>query len=201
MADRAFDTVVFDLGGVLIDWDPRHVYRALLDDAAIDEFFARVPLLEHNFREHDRGVPIAPTIEQLCAAHPGDAELIRTWQARYHDMVGGFFDDVVAVVEELHARGTRLFALSNAPREVAAAYRGFDFCHLFEGMVISGEEGIAKPDAEIFELLVERFGIDPGRAVFVDDVARNVDAAKAVGFDGIVFTSAVQLRRDLGLAR
>jgi 2-haloacid dehalogenase len=201
MIDTGIDTVVFDLGGVLLDWDPRYLYRTLLDDdAAIDAFFARVPLLERNFRDHDRGVPMSATVEELCAAHPDDAALIEAWADRYEEMMGRSFDDVVAILEALHERGVRLFALSNAPREVAVALRAYPFCTAFEGMVISGEEGIAKPDPAIFGLLVERFGIDPSTAAFVDDVEANVRAAQALGFQGIVFRSAEQLRTDLGSA-
>jgi 2-haloacid dehalogenase len=201
MVDTDIDAVVFDLGGVLLDWDPRHLYRTLLaDDAAIDAFFARVPLFERNFRDHDRGMPMAATVDELCAAHPDDTALIIAWADRYTDMVRGVFDDVVSILEELHDQGVRLFALSNAPREVASSLRSYDFCRVFEGMVISGEERIAKPDAAIFRLLVDRFGVEPRRSVFVDDVDTNVHAARALGFQGIVFRSAEQLRSDLGRA-
>ena len=117
------DTVVFDVGGVLVEWDPRHVYRALLEDHEIDAFFARVPLFERNYRDNDRGVPIAVTVDELCALHPDDAELIRTWGARYPDMAHRVDDDVVAIVEALHARGVRLLALSNAPSEMTSVWR------------------------------------------------------------------------------
>jgi 2-haloacid dehalogenase len=192
------DTVVFDMGGVLVEWDPRHVYRTLLpDDTAIDAFFARVPLFERNYRDNDRGVPIASTVEDLCALHPADEHLIRAWGEHYPTMARRVYDDVVEIVAELHARGLRLLALSNAPREMEVTWRTFDFCRYFEGFVISGEEGVVKPEPEIFERLIERFGVAPSNAVFVDDVQHNIDAANALGFNGILFESAEQLRREL----
>ena len=200
MIDRHFDTVVFDVGGVLVEWDPRHVYRTLLDDdAAIDAFFARVPILEHNFRDNDRGVPIATTVETLCAAHPDDHALITAWGDRLADMLVPL-DDVIAVVDELHERGIRLLLLSNAPVENAAITRSYPFCARFAGGVFSGEEGVVKPEREIFDVLIERFDVDAKRAVFVDDKEPNVRAAEALGFQGIVFRDADQLRRELGLS-
>jgi 2-haloacid dehalogenase len=192
------DTVVFDMGGVLVDWDPRHIYRTLLpDDAAVDEFFGRVPLFERNYRDNDRGVPIASTVEELCALHPDDEQLIRAWGEHYPTMARRVYDDVVEIVAELHARGLRLLALSNAPLEMEATWKAFDFCRYFEGFVISGEEGVVKPEPAIFERLIERFAITPRNAVFVDDVQHNVDAANALGFNSILFESAEQLRRAL----
>jgi 2-haloacid dehalogenase len=192
------DTVVFDLGGVLVDWDPRHVYRELLpDDAAIDAFFARVPLFERNYQDNDRGVPIATTVDELCELHPGDEHLIRAWGDNYTTMARRIYDDVVEIVAELHARGVRLLALSNAPLEMEPTWRAFDFCRYFEGFVISGEEGVVKPERAIFEVLIERYGVDPANAAFVDDVQHNIDAANELGFHGVLHQSAEQLRRDL----
>jgi 2-haloacid dehalogenase len=192
------DTVVFDMGGVLVDWDPRHIYRTLLpDDAAIDAFFGRVPLFERNYRDNDRGVPIASTVDELCALHPDDEHLIRAWGEHYPTMARRVYDDVVEIVAELHARGLRLLALSNAPLEMEATWRAFDFCRYFEGFVISGEEGVVKPEPAIFQVLIDRFRVDPASTVFVDDVQHNVDAANALGFNSIRFASAEQLRREL----
>jgi 2-haloacid dehalogenase len=201
MTSRDYDTVVFDMGGVLVDWDPRHVYRDVLaDDDALDAFLARVPLLERNYRDNDRGVPIATTVEELCGLHPDDEHLIRLWADRYPDMARAVHDDVVAIVEELHGLGTRLLALSNAPLEMVGTWRAYPFCRFFDGMVISSEEGVVKPDPAIFERLVERFGVRPATTVFVDDAERNVRAAEQVGFRGVLFTSAPRLRADLGLS-
>jgi 2-haloacid dehalogenase len=192
------DTVVFDMGGVLVEWDPRHVYRELLpDDAAIDAFFGRVPLFERNYRDNDRGVPIAATVEELCALHPDDDHLIRAWGEHYPRMARRVYDDVVEIVAELHARGLRLLALSNAPLEMEATWRAFEFVRYFDGFVISGEEGVVKPEPAIFQVLIDRFGVDPANAVFVDDVQHNVDAANSLGFHSILFESAPQLRRAL----
>jgi 2-haloacid dehalogenase len=191
------DTVVFDVGGVLVEWDPRHVYRALLDDDEIDAFFARVPLFERNYRDNDRGVPIAVTVDELCALHPDDEPLIRTWGERYSDFVHRVDDEVVAIVEALYERRVRLLALSNAPSEMTSVWRAYPFCDYFDGIVISSEEGVVKPEPAIFERLCDRFAVDPSRAVFVDDAARNVDAARALGFHTVLFEDAAQLRAAL----
>jgi 2-haloacid dehalogenase len=194
-----YDTVVFDVGGVLLEWDPRHLYRTLLpSDAEIDAFLGRVPLVEHNYDHNDRGVPIATTVERLCAQFPDDHALITAWGDRLADMVVPL-DDAIEVVGELHGRGTRLLLLSNAPIEMAAIMRSYAFCERFDGGVFSGEEGVVKPEPEIFRLLVERFSVEPARAVFVDDKEPNVRAAEAEGFRGVVYESAAQLRAALGL--
>ena len=193
------DTIVFDVGGVLVEWDPRHVYRELIDDDAFDAFLARVPLMERNFLDNDRGVPIAVTVDELCGLHPDDDALIRVWGERYTDFAHRVLDDVVEILAELHTGGTRLLALSNAPLEMTSVWRSFPFCEYFEGVVISGEEGVVKPDPAIFRRLVERFGVDPARAVFIDDATRNVDAAATLGFRAVLFESAAQLRAALDL--
>jgi 2-haloacid dehalogenase len=199
MRPDEYDTIVFDIGGVFLEWDPRHLYRTLLaSDDEIDAFLARVPLVRHNFEDNDRGVPIATTCAMLCEQHPDDHALITAWGERLADMIVPLHDGI-EVLDELHALGTRLLFLSNAPVEVTAIMRSYPFSARFEGGVFSGEEGVVKPDAEIFHLLMERFAVDPPRAVFVDDRAANVRAAEALGFRGVVYESAPQLRRDLGL--
>jgi 2-haloacid dehalogenase len=193
-----FDAVVFDLGGVLIDWNPRHLYRGLFaDEAAMERFLAEVctPAWNHAM---DAGRPVAEAIGELVVAHPDQAELIRAWHARWAEMLGGTYEDVVAIMRELRAGGVRVYALSNWSAETFEETRShFPFLAEFDGILISGEIKAAKPDPVVFRTLLDRFGLEPGRTVFLDDTPKNVVAARAAGIDAILFESAARLRSDL----
>jgi 2-haloacid dehalogenase len=191
--------VIFDLGGVLIDWDPRHLYRKLFaDQAAMEAFLAEICTPEWNQRQ-DEGRPFAAGVAELIARHPERREMIEAYQARWPEMLAGALDDTVAILAELKARGQSLYALSNWSAETFPyARERFDFLDWFHGLVISGEEGIAKPSPAIFRLLFRRYSIDPAEAVFIDDVQANVRAARSVGLQALHFTSATALREDLG---
>ena len=192
------DAVVFDLGGVLIDWDPRYLYRKLLaDEAAVEEFLATVCTPEWN-AEQDRGRPFAEGVAELVERHPAHAAAIVAYHERWMEMLGGEIPGTVAVLAELRAACVPLYALSNWSAETFRLTRGrFPFLEWFDGLVVSGEEGVTKPDRRIFELLIERFGLVPVATVFVDDSAANVRAARAVGMDAVLFRDAARLRRDL----
>jgi len=192
--------VVFDLGGVLIDWDPRHLYRKLLaDEAAVEEFLAGVCTPEWN-AELDRGRPFAEGVAELAARHPEHAAAIAAYHERWPEMLGGELPATVAVLAELRAAGVPLYALTNWSAETfGVARERFRFLGWFGGLVVSGEEGIVKPDPRIFRLLLDRFGLDPAATVFVDDSPVNVAAARRVGLDAVRFEDADRLRRDLRL--
>jgi 2-haloacid dehalogenase len=192
------DAVVFDLGGVLIDWDPRRLFRKLLaDEAAVEEFLATVCTPEWN-AEQDRGRPFAEGVAELVERHPAHAAAIAAYHERWPEMLGGEVPGTVALLAELRAAGVPLYALSNWSAETFALTRErFPFLEWFDGLVISGEERIAKPDREIFELLLDRFGLDAARTLFVDDSAANVAAAREVGMDAVPFHDAAGLRREL----
>jgi 2-haloacid dehalogenase len=198
--DRAqIDTVVFDLGGVLADWDPRYLYRELFDgdEAAMDDFLARVCTPEWN-HAMDAGRPRSEAVAELVARHPQQAPLIRAWVDRWSDMLGDEIAGTAELVAELRASGVRLLALTNWSAETfpVARERYPSFAH-FEAIVVSGELGIAKPDPAIFELLIERHQVDPKRAAYVDDRDSNVVVAASLGLTGLVFTDAQTLRSDL----
>ena len=192
------EAVVFDLGGVLIDWDPRYLYRKLLrDETAVEEFLATVATPEWN-AEQDRGRPFADAVAELAARHPAKAAAIAAYHDRWPEMLGGDIPGTVALLAELRAAGVPVYALSNWSAETfPLARERFPFLAWFDGLMISGEERVAKPDRRIFELLLDRFGLTPAATVFVDDADANVRAARAVGLDAVLFRDAAQLRREL----
>jgi 2-haloacid dehalogenase len=191
-------TVVFDLGGVLVDWDPRYLYRQLFDDPdEMESFLADVTTAEWNAHQ-DAGRPWAEAVELLVAEHPERRELIEAFHRRWPEMLAGEIPGTVEVLADLRAEGIRLVALSNWSAEMfPVARERFDFLAWFEGIVISGDVGVNKPDRRIFEYLMEHFGIEPSATLFVDDSSANVEAAKALGFGAIQFTDAGALRREL----
>jgi 2-haloacid dehalogenase len=188
-------TVVFDLGGVLIDWDPRHLYRQLFDDPdEMESFLAEVTTTEWNAHQ-DAGRPWVEAIELLVATYPERRELIEAFHRRWPEMLAGEIEGTVDVLGELRTAGVRLVALSNWSAEMfPVARERFGFLAWFEGIVISGDVGVNKPDRRIFEHLVERFGIEPAAALFIDDSSANVEAATAIGFRAIQFTDPTALR-------
>jgi 2-haloacid dehalogenase len=203
MAEPGRNVVVFDIGGVLIDWNPRHLYRKLFpgDEPAMEHFLANVCTHEWN-RCQDAGRSFAEGARLLKFEHPDKAELIDAYGARFDEMMLGPIAGTVEILAQLRDRGTSLYALSNFSAETfPPALDRFDFLGWFRGMVISGEVGVIKPDPRIYEIMLARFGIDPHRAVYIDDVAANAEAARPFGIHGIHFTTPGALRAELvGLA-
>jgi 2-haloacid dehalogenase len=199
MTTAGRNIVVFDLGGVLIDWDPRHLYRKLFagDEAAMEHFLATVCTHEWN-RCQDAGRSFAEGARLLKAEYPDKGELIDAYGARFDEMVAGPIAGSVELLAELRDCGTPLYGLTNWSAETyAPARQRFDFLAWFRGILVSGEVGVIKPDPRIFELLIERFAIDPERAVYIDDVEANVSAARPFGMHTIHFTTAAALRDEL----
>jgi 2-haloacid dehalogenase len=193
------DVVIFDLGGVLIDWNPRHLYRKLFDgdEAAMEHFLANVCTQEWN-RGQDAGRPIADAARLLKQHHADKAELIDAFYGQFDEMMAGSIGGTVVILSELYARGTPLYLLSNFSAETyPLACRRFEFLQLFHGIIVSGEVKAIKPDPRIYEILIDRYRIDPYRAVFIDDVAENVDAARRFGIYGIRFIDSEALRAEL----
>jgi 2-haloacid dehalogenase len=191
-------TVIFDLGNVLLDWDPRRLYRTLIDDPAeLDHFLTEVCSREwHDVQ--DRGGSTALATEQLQARYPEYAELIGAFYSRWPEMTAGALPATVDVLAELRKAGIRLLALTNWPAETFAPARDrFEFFSWFEGIVVSGDVGVAKPDDEIFSLLLERYQVDPASAVYIDDTTVHVRTARRLGLAGVDYSGATELRRDL----
>ena len=191
-------SVIFDLGKVLIDWDPRHLYRRLIEDEdEMECFLAEVCTQEWNERQ-DEGRPVAVAVAELTARHPEQRALIEAYYDRWPDMMAGEIEDTVAILAELRLRNHRLYALSNWSAETFPHARArFGFLDWFHGTLISGEVGVKKPDPRIFHILFQRHGISPDRAIFIDDSARNVVAARELGLETLHFTSGAALRLDL----
>jgi 2-haloacid dehalogenase len=189
--------VVFDLGGVLIDWNPRYLYRDVFaNDEEMEYFLGSVCTLEWHF-QHDRGRPMAETLPELAARFPQYRDQIMLWSDE-NGMIRDAHHDVVAIVHELHDRHVPCYALTNWPNETfPAARERFAFFELFAGIVVSGEERISKPDHAIFRLLCDRYRLTPESTLFIDDHQANVDAAAQLGFVTHRFRNAEMLRMEL----
>ncbi len=177
-------TVLFDLGGVLIDWNPNHLFAEIIPDETERQFFLTEicsPAWNH---EMDAGRSVPESVAALAADHPDHAELIGIWWDRWPEMLGGPITGTVDLANEMSEAGIPLYALTNWAAETwPHAVARFDFLTtLFDGIVVSGHEGIAKPDPAIFELVIDRFGLDPPTTLFIDDVEANIAAAEQRGF-------------------
>ncbi len=194
-------SVVFDLGGVLIDWDPRHLYRRIFrgDEAAMERFLAEVCTPEWN-EEQDAGRSFAEGVALLQARHPEHRDRIAAFHLRWDEMLAGVIPGAAEILRDVKAAGNPVYALSNWSAETwPIAERRFEFLSWFDGVVVSGRIGLRKPDPAIFQHLLERFGLEAERTLFVDDSERNVEAARRLGFEALRFESAPQLRRELDL--
>ncbi|MDJ0923285.1 MAG: HAD family phosphatase [Acidimicrobiia bacterium] len=198
MADNSQPVIVFDLGGVLIDWNPRYVYRRLFaDESAMETFLSEVTTNEWNARQ-DAGRRWEDGVARLIEQHPDKADLIRAYWERWEEMLGGAIEGTVAILARLKAAGYELHALTNwSAQTFPIARERYDFLDWFETITVSGEEKVIKPDARIFEILLDRIGHKAGDCVFIDDAVRNVTAAAELGFDTIRFESPQQLDVDL----
>jgi 2-haloacid dehalogenase len=195
---RSIDAVVFDIGGVLLDWDPRYLYRKLFDDEDEMNRFLQVVCTREWHDAHDRGKPADVSCAELAVAHPEHAELIWAWTRRSEEMIAGPILDAVDVLRDLKAAGVPCYALTNMEVETyPLRVERFPFLRWFDGTVVSAYEGVAKPDAEIFERLLSRFELTPASTLLIDDSPRNVRAALSLGMQAVEFRSAAALRRLL----
>ncbi len=193
--------VVFDFGGVLLDWNPRHLYRKLFDDdAEMERFLGEICTMEWH-DAHDRGVSVEQSGARLAAEHPQYAELILAWGRRSEEMIAGPITGTVAILRELKDAGVPCYGLTNMEAETYPLRRErFEFLRWFDGTVVSAFEGITKPDPEIFQRLLDRFGLTAATTLMIDDSARNVLAARNLGMATVQFQSAEDLRQRLEAA-
>jgi 2-haloacid dehalogenase len=192
-------TAIFDIGNVLIEWDPRHLYRQYFDDqdALMEHFLDNVCTPAWNL-EQDRGRPWDEAVTVLVAEYPECSELIRAYHERWQDMVVGEIPGSAEILTELKERGVPLYAVSNFSREKYLESRQrFPSFDLFDGVMVSGEVGLVKPDPAIYRLLLERYGLDPAGVLYIDDLAENVAVAEGLGMTTHHFSSAAKLRADL----
>ena len=190
--------VVFDIGNVLLRWDPRNLYRAVFPEEARMARFLNGALAMSFIVETDVAASFAEAIAARARAFPEFAREIELFDARWIETLGGPIAENVALLAQLKASGARVHALSNfAHEKFALAAAAYPFLEAFDIAVISGHEGVAKPDRRIFEILVERVARPPAELLFVDDSPKNVEAARAFGIDAIHYTPAVDLAREL----
>lgn len=189
--------VVFDIGNVLVRWDPCNLYRCMgYSDSATAAILTEIGLLEINHRVLDAGGPFPATLERLVERFPRHAAFIRAFDSRWVETLGGVIPSSVAIFHRLKQAGVPVHALSNYNRQkFDIACELFPFLMTFEELVLSGDVGLVKPDAEIFEHLISRCGLDVGRTAFIDDTIANVATAARLGFATIHFSEKTT---DLG---
>jgi len=190
--------IVFDIGKVLIHYDPELPYQRLIPDAAERrQFLDNVCTSDWNI-EQDRGRDWRLAEALLIDAHPHHAENIRNFRRFWHEMVPHSYDDSVAIMERLIERGHDVTMLTNfAADTFAEAKERFAFLKKPRGVTVSGEAGVIKPDRAIYDLHVKSFRLDPAETLFIDDSQKNVDGAIAAGWQAVLFTDAETLKRDL----
>ena len=192
--------IVFDFGGVLVDWNPRYFYRNIFQtEEEMEYFLTNVCTPEWNTRT-DSEMTFAEAIEMLVPKFPQYEREIRLYWDGWLDMLHAEIHESILMKESLRADGYKLYGLTNWSAEtMPRAMTKFGFMKGLDGMIVSGEEGIKKPDEKIFRLLLERYNLRPEETVFFDDHIENVIAAREIGIHGIHFKDAAQAERDLNL--
>lgn len=196
---QPIDTIIFDLGGVLIDWNPRNLYRKVfVDPGAMEYFLTEICHSEWN-KQQDAGRPWEEAILERINKFPDYESEIRMYHDRWEEMLKGPIPETVQLLESLHRMGEyRLLALTNWSSETwPVAWNNYDFLKLFEGIVISGHEKLAKPDEAIYQLICQRYDVDPGKALFIDDVEENVIGAQKFGLNAIQYEQTFEFAEAL----
>ena len=191
--------IVFDFGGVLIDWNPRYLYRSYFagDEERMEWFLQNVCTYPWNI-QMDGGKPFAEGVAELTALHPEWAEAIGVYHTRWAEMIGGEVEGTASLIKRLKAAGYRVFGLTNWSMETYPLIRdNYEVFSLFEGVVVSGEEHLLKPDEKIYRCLLERYSLEAAESVFLDDNADNVAGAEAVGMEALRFVDAQQAEAEL----
>jgi 2-haloacid dehalogenase len=191
--------IIFDFGGVLVDWNPYYLYRHFLGENLEDtkRFMEEVDFAAWN-RENDRGRPMAQGVQELAARFPQHREMILAYDPRYPETISGPIFGVVEILENLKVAGYPLYGLSNWPAEKFAPVRkAYSFFDLFDDILISADVKLIKPDPQIFKILLERIGCSAQDCIFIDDSKNNTQAAEELGFKTVHFRSAEQLAAEL----
>lgn len=193
------NTIIFDLGGVLIDWNPMYVYRDYFDtEEKRNYFFEHICTADWN-EEQDAGRSIVEATQLLIEKFPDWEQPIRDYYGRWTDMLNGPIQETVDIFRELKDSGKyKIYALTNWQADLFnIALVRYNFLHWFDGRVVSGEEKMRKPFPEFYQLLLSRYNVEAGQAFFIDDNARNVKAAEQLGIPSVLFQSPSQLRNTL----
>ncbi len=196
---QTVDTIIFDLGGVLIDWNPRYLYKKILkDEDEIIWFLENVCTPEWN-EQQDAGRSFEDATNELLIKFPQYEDAIRAWYGRWKETIGGQIHETVEVLKSFKDKKShRLYALTNWSAETFPwALENFEFLHWFEGIVVSGVEKTRKPFPDFYQILLDRYSIDPKKSIFIDDNIKNIEAARAIGIDSIHFIGAENLKSEL----
>jgi len=197
---KEIHVIIFDLGGVLIDWNPKYVFDEHYFDSVTkrDHFLEHICTLDWN-EQQDAGYPIAKAVEEKVAAFPEWEKAIRDYYDRWPDMLKGPIGETVEIFRELKKKkGLKFYALTNWSAELfPIALERYDFLHWFDGIVVSGVEKMRKPSPGFYKLLLERYDLKEGDVIFIDDNLRNIKAAEALGFKSVHFQFAGQLKEVL----
>jgi 2-haloacid dehalogenase len=195
-------TIIFDLGGVLLDWNPHRLYAPFFNSSAeIDHFLREINFSEWNLQQ-DAGRSFSEGVSVLSTEFPHYADLIRAYHEHWEDSVPGPIDETVTLLKRLKRAGHPLYALTNFSAETFPIMRRrFDFLKLFEYILVSGEVGVIKPNPAIYRLMLEKIGRPASECLFIDDSATNTDAARQLGFDVIQFQSPARLESELKLRK
>jgi 2-haloacid dehalogenase len=195
-----FDTVVFDFGGVLIDWNARYLYRKVFEDEQEMEWFLNhVCTVEWNMLQ-DKGFQFSETIPRLQKQYPEYSDQIKMYQSRWPEMVGGEISESIKILQEIQAKSIPVYGLTNWGSETfPIVFEQFEFLRRLKGIVVSGNEKMVKPDRGLFQILISRFALNPVSCIFIDDNINNIESAKEIGFKTIHFVSPENLRNDLQL--
>lgn len=193
------ETVIFDLGGVLIDWEPRRLFRKIFEHEDKMEFFLNNICTSDWNVQQDAGRPLAEATQLLADQYPKWKTEIEAFYGRWEEMLGGAIQPTVDILKELIEKKThRIYALTNWSSETfPVALRDYEFLQWFEGILVSGDEKMIKPQREIYDLMCTRYDINPSTAVFIDDSLKNITGCESYGIKGIHFKSGEQLRKEL----
>ena len=192
--------IIFDLGGVLIDWDPRYVYRQIFDtEEEVNWFLENITTSDWNI-EQDAGRLLSDATTELVVKHPKWTSEIQAFYGRWEEMLGGPIEENVQLLKDLISLDQyRILALTNWSHETfpVAIERYGDFLNLFEGILVSGVEKMKKPDHEIYKLMLSRYNLIAEESVFIDDSPKNIKGAKECGIHGVICESPDQVKKDL----
>lgn len=196
---KSINAIIFDLGGVLIDWNPRYVYRQIFKtEEEVEWFLENITTLDWN-ENQDAGYPIQKATEELIAKHPEWEPQIKAYYGRWLEMLGDAIHDTVKIMHDIKQSGRyKLYALTNWSAETFPhALQRFEFFKWFDGIVVSGEEKMRKPSPEFYQRLLDRYNLEPEETLFIDDNLRNIKAAEKMGINVIHFQSPEQLAAEL----